>query len=127
MEKYKIYYNENGWVIDRHPFYDEVDESRMIEVDAKAYQLSMITPNHFSWAVQDGKLVNIRREETPTEELKEELRQRRQNECFYYTDRAGWMMSLTEAQLKEIMEWRNKWLDAPKILEAPEKPKWLED
>ena len=54
------------------------------------------------------------------------IRDLRQTECFSIINRGTlWYQSLTEAQLVELSQWYNAWLDAPETLVVPEKPSWL--
>lgn len=56
----------------------------------------------------------------------DELRYRRQKECFDIVDRSQlWYNSLTEEQLSELTEWYNAWLKVTETLTPPEKPAWL--
>jgi len=127
MENKKIFYSQSGWLFDRHMELNESerDENRSIEVDEETYWKTMSSPLHFAWKVINGELVNVRYQETPTSEIVEDIRIRRQNECFYFTDRAGWLYSLTQAQHDEVMIWRQQWLNAPATLQVPPKPSWL--
>lgn len=54
------------------------------------------------------------------------IRKRRVRECFLIINRGNlWYQSLTEAQLIELSQWYNAWLNAPETLVVPEKPSWL--
>lgn len=56
----------------------------------------------------------------------EELRARRETECFPYINRGLlWYATLTEEQTDELEEWYKDWLDAPATLCAPNKLEWL--
>jgi hypothetical protein len=55
-----------------------------------------------------------------------EIRQRRESECFPIINRGKpWYDTLTEEQLTELNIWYKKWLDAPETNILPEKPNWL--
>ena len=78
--------------------------------------------------VVDGKVVAVDRVEPPKtqEEIIEELRQRREQECFTIINRGSlWYDNLSGLQLEELEEWYHKWLMAPQTLEVPDKPEWL--
>ena len=65
-----------------------------------------------------------------TEDLRiaklEELRQRREQECFTIINRGKlWYDTLTEEQIQELNEWYIKLLDSTITLEEPQKPEWL--
>lgn len=54
------------------------------------------------------------------------IRRKRNSECFSVINRGTlWYQSLTEAQLVELSQWYNAWLNAPETLVVPEKPSWL--
>lgn len=60
------------------------------------------------------------------ERKKEQLRARREQECFSIINRGSlWYDNLSGVQLEELEEWYHKWLMAPQTLEVPEKPEWL--
>jgi hypothetical protein len=64
------------------------------------------------------------------EELKEnklnQLRMKRENECFYIINRGSlWYDTLTDEQVEELKKWYRNWLDCTETLEIPEKPEWL--
>lgn len=56
----------------------------------------------------------------------DELRRRREYECFAISDRAVWFYGLTEEQKAEVQHWRQAWLDAPETGTIPVKPDWIE-
>ena len=65
-----------------------------------------------------------------TEDLRiqkiEELRQRREVECFSIINRGKlWYDTLTPEQLEELQEYYKKWLDVTETLVEPTKPEWL--
>ena len=56
----------------------------------------------------------------------EELRQRREQECFTIINRGAlWYATLTDEQVEELNKWYIGWLDCTETLEIPEKPEWL--
>lgn len=60
------------------------------------------------------------------EQLKAELRIRRQKECFDIVDRSPlWYNTLTEEQLAELSVWYEAWLHVTDTMTPPEKPSWL--
>lgn len=59
------------------------------------------------------------------EQAKEELRERRENECFRIVDRAAWFYSLSSEQKTEILKWRQAWCDVTETMEIPTPPAWL--
>lgn len=58
---------------------------------------------------------------------KNEIRQRREEECFSYINRGMlWYNRLTPAQEMELKEWYDAWLDAPETRVVPDKLQWLD-
>lgn len=58
--------------------------------------------------------------------LKDEIRKRREKECFKIVDRACWYDTLSPEQKEEIKKWRQKWLEATETLVIPEKPNFID-
>lgn len=55
----KIYYNEVGWVCNRHPNNFEIDnEEHYIEVDDETASKTYVTQSGYAWRVVNGELVN---------------------------------------------------------------------
>ena len=78
--------------------------------------------------VVDGKVVAVERVEPPKtqEEIIEELRMKREQECFSIINRGKlWYDTLTPEQLAELQKWYTSWLDVTETLEEPIKPEWL--
>ena len=58
---------------------------------------------------------------------KEELRIRRERECFSFVNRGQlWYGTLTVKQLAELTSWYLAWLKVTDTKVVPEKPSWLE-
>lgn len=55
----------------------------------------------------------------------ENLRIRRQIECFNIVDRPLWLASLSPEQYQEVVAWRQAWLNVTVSGEIPQKPLWL--
>lgn len=56
----------------------------------------------------------------------DELRRRREKECFAIVDRSKlWYDTLTSEQLAELKAWYNEWLKVTETKVIPTKPKWL--
>ena len=84
--------------------------------------------NFYCYKLEGGKLIkdNEKVEEYRIINLKNQVRTRRQAECFNIVDRSKfWYDSLTEAQLNELKTWYDAWLDAPETLVIPTAPLWL--
>lgn len=84
---------------------------------------------HFlSYRVRDGTLEYDEQQTTINERkaLCDELRQRRETECFSYINRGQlWYDRLTEEQKVELEKWYAGWLKVTDTLTAPAKPSWL--
>lgn len=60
------------------------------------------------------------------QELIEELRQQREEECFSIINRGAlWYNTLTEEQLTELQTWYKAWLDVTETKIVPKKPIWI--
>lgn len=60
------------------------------------------------------------------EEFKNNLRAKRETECFPIINRGQlWYDTLTEAQKAELKEWYIAWLDVTDTLVVPNKPDWI--
>ena len=58
---------------------------------------------------------------------KDEIRARREKECFSYINRGTlWYNKLTPEQDAELQTWYDVWLDAPETLVVPKKLEWLD-
>lgn len=54
------------------------------------------------------------------------LRERRETECFHYINRGElWYKHLTEEQIAELDTWYEAWLDVTETMVVPDKPSWL--
>ena len=57
----------------------------------------------------------------------EDIRRRREEECFSIINRGNlWYDTLTDEQKAELRVWYHAWLDAPQTMAIPTKPTWLE-
>ena len=75
--------------------------------------------------VVDGKVLAVEHEMTLEERI-ENLRVRREYECFSIINRGKlWYNKLDLYEEQELREWYKKWLDVTETLEVPEKPEWL--
>jgi hypothetical protein len=58
--------------------------------------------------------------------LCDELRKRRETECFSFINRGQpWYERLTDVQKSELETWYAGWLEVTETLTVPEKPSWL--
>lgn len=62
-----------------------------------------------------------------TEELAQNIRIRREMECFPIINRGAlWYEKLTAEQKSELSVWYEAWLNAPQTLIVPTRPEWIE-
>ena len=61
-----------------------------------------------------------------TEEQKEDLRKRRETECFSVINRGQlWYEGVSLVQLLELRSWYKSWLNVTETMVVPDKPSWL--
>lgn len=84
---------------------------------------------HFTaYRLRDGCLEYDEKQNTENERkaLCEELRKRRETECFSYINRGQpWYDRLSAGQKAELEVWYSDWLKATETLTVPAKPSWL--
>ena len=84
--------------------------------------------NYRAYTVHDGILTKDleKMTEIEKESTLEELRKRREIECFPIVNRGNlWYDRLTEDQINELKEWYHAWLDVTDTLVVPEMPDWI--
>ena len=65
-------------------------------------------------------------DEQKKENIKNELRLLREQECFPIINRGQlWYSMLTTEQTEELKNWYNAWLDVTETLVVPDKPNWM--
>lgn len=82
-----------------------------------------------SYRSKDGKALFDEEQDTALaeESEKENLRQRRQTECFAFVNRGQlWYAKLSVKQLAELTAWYTAWLKVTETKTIPERPVWLE-
>ncbi len=120
----KIVIDKDGYVISYAIFGDLLNS---IEVEAPADSFSF-GKNFQAYKYSDGKLVldEQKLQNLAYDEKIEELRQRREVECFPIVNRGKlWYDSLTPCQISELKDWYDAWLQITETLRVPEKPEWL--
>lgn len=84
---------------------------------------------HFTaYRLRDGTLDydEDQNKENERKALCDELRQRRETECFSYINRGQlWYDRLSEEQKTELGAWYAAWLKVTDTLTVPKKPSWL--
>ena len=84
--------------------------------------------NFQAYQLKDGALAFDEKQNQLNERkaLCDELRQRRETECFSYINRGRlWYDRLTDAQAAELAAWYEAWLHVTETLTVPTKPSWL--
>lgn len=85
--------------------------------------------SHFSaYKLVNGELIfdSAKEETIELEKIKDELRRRREKECFAIVDRSQfWYDSLTAEHKAELRQWYDAWLIVTETLIVPDKPDWL--
>lgn len=120
----KIVTDENGYVISYAIIGDLLNS---IEVEAPA-GMEFFEVNFRAYKYSDDKLVfdEQKLRDLAYDENIEELRRRREVECFSIINRGKlWYDSLTPFQISELNDWYNAWLKATETLKVPVKPEWL--
>ena len=84
---------------------------------------------HFTaYRLRDGTLEYSEEQNTANERkaLCDELRKRRDTECFSYVNRGQpWYDRLSDTQKSELQAWYDGWLEVTETLTVPERPSWL--
>ena len=119
----KIAIDENNYVVG----YLVVGEgsSDMIEV---AMPENFTFENYQAFKHQNGELVfdEEKLKKLDGERALNELREQRQLECFPVINRGElWYQSLTSAQITELSEWYNAWLNVTETKVVPTMPTWI--
>lgn len=84
--------------------------------------------NYHAYKVEDNALVldTNKLVDVAAEHEIDELRERREVECFPFINRGElWYKRLTEKELGELNVWYQNWLDITETKVVPEKPSWL--
>ena len=116
--------NEQNYVISYAIFGIPVDAVQVPDPEDYTHFLA----HYRTYKLEDNNLVfdAERGVQLEQEERLEELRERRKNECFAYVDRSKfWYDSLTPAQLAELDEFYEAWLQVTTTFVIPERPEWL--
>lgn len=82
----------------------------------------------FAYKLSEGTLIFDPEKEAALQlaEAKEDLRLRRENECFSVINRGQlWYESVSISQLLELRSWYKAWLNVTETMVVPEKPEWL--
>lgn len=120
----QVYLDKDGYVTSYAIIGTLVDGIEVAELkDLRHFQ------EHYSaYKVVEGQLVFDDTKESTLEKetIKQELRDRRDKECFAIINRGQlWYESLDGQQRTELRDWYNAWLNVTETLVVPEKPTWL--
>lgn len=112
-------------------FYEKDYSNACNYVAQNGYTIKEIEPD------EQGRRFQIVEIPTPTEEqILDNLRARREQECFIYINRGVlWYNTLTTEQQQELNTWYQAWLNVPQVYQEtkptdietiiPAKPNWL--
>lgn len=117
--------NEKGFITDFAVIGNLVDG---IEVEEPA-DLEHFEGHFDAYSVRDGKLIFDDEQDAENQEnaLKDDLRTRREKECFSFVNRGQlWYGMLTVKQIAELTAWYKAWLKVTETKVVPERPAWLE-
>lgn len=100
----------------RYPM-SEYDNITQWWQDHKDYDINVLVDD-------EGEYIEISKRSD--EQVLEDLRMKREKECFPYINRGQlWYDTLTQEQKEEFMQWYQDWLNVTKTLKEPTKPEWL--
>lgn len=121
----KIQIDKNGYVEN----YVIVGESNVCNIEVE--EPEGFSPDLYqAWKYDGTGLVfdEKQAQKIQNEYRKNEIRVRREKECFSYINRGAlWYNKLTPEQDAELQTWYDAWLEAPETLVIPEKLEWLDN
>ena len=104
-----------------------IDETNTDRHGAQKYPV-MDENGIFNYEVKNGVFQERDKTADYTNLAADELRSRRETECFAVINRGLlWYEKLTQVQKQELSEWYEAWLDAPATGTAPTAPVWLNE
>ncbi len=104
----------------------EIDGGIIVEKEPE--DMDHFFENSEAYKLVDGALVydEDQNKQIIDAEIIDELRQRREKECFSVINRGqAWYNSLSSEQSAELQEWYQAWLNVTETKEIPEKPDWI--
>ena len=119
---------KNGYVYSYAITGELYDGITVSEEDMETINLNFFESHYSAYKFVDGKLVFDEEKDKQIADENElnELRQRREKECFSVINRGqAWYNSLTSEQSEELQEWYQAWLNVTETREVPEKPSWI--
>ena len=119
--------------LDKNGYISEFALVGDLECDGVCYEVETPLDDDFlskfrSYKYENGKLIHDedQYEIVLHEQLVEDLRHRRSDECFTVINRGMlWYNTLTEDQVTELGQWYQAWLDVTETLVAPTMPEWI--
>ena len=125
--KSQILLDENGY-IKEYALIGQIEGGQ--DFDQFPDDLDDFENNYQSYKMIDGLLYKNqdKAEEIELEKKKNNLRNKREIECFDYINRGAlWYNRLNNNQKEELEQWYDNWLNVTDTLVIPEKPEWLKD
>ena len=121
----KVLLDKNGFIQSYALIGDLVDGIDIPDPE----DIDHFTEHYAAYKITDGKalLDETHQKALQTEAEKENLRNRREVECFSVINRGQlWYGMLTVKQIAELTAWYKAWLKVTETKVVPEKPSWLE-
>ena len=121
----KVLLNEKGFIQSYALIGDLVDGIDVPDPE----DIDHFAEHYSAYKIAEGKalLDETHQKALQTEAVKENLRNRRELECFSVINRGQlWYEGVSIAQLLELRKWYKAWLNVTDTLVVPEKPTWLE-
>lgn len=108
---------ENGYAV---TIYKNIDESILNNLKMN------LKENQELLEVENNELLKSQLPPLSETDILNELRERRESECFSIINRGElWYNKLTEEQIEELNLWYQNWLNVTITKEIPTKPAWL--
>lgn len=106
---------------------EEIETDSGISYVATEYMLELPTTENLEERINANKEAWLERVVANSLEAeKNDIRERRNTECFPIINRGKfWYDGLTEEKKAELLRWYHDWLDAPETLSVPTRPEWL--
>lgn len=120
----KVLLDENGFVKSFAIIGDLIDSVEVPDPD----DLNHFTDHFGAYKVSDSKISFDEEYEKAlhSEAEKENLRTRREKECFSVINRGQlWCEGISIAQMLELRQWYKAWLNVTETMVVPDKPSWL--
>lgn len=120
----RVLLDDNGFVKSFAIIGDLIDGIEVPDPD----DLNHFTDHFGAYKVSDSKISFDEEHEKAlqSEAEKEDLRTRREKECFSVINRGQlWYEGISIAQMLELRQWYKAWLNVTETMVVPDKPSWL--